>query len=77
MTSGGMQECRQSTAALTRKKRGVDETINDDQTPSTSDNKLQTNLTKVFRDANSTLTVWYPNELLDRNYSLSKYDLIA
>ena len=66
VTSGRMQECRRSTEALTRKKRGVDE--KNEQTPTTaSDNEPQTNLTKVIRDANSTLTVWYPSELLDRN----------
>jgi len=68
MMSGRLQDCHQPVAtALTRHRRGADQT--DEATLTTSDDKRRTT---TFRDTNATLTVWYPSELLDRNYRLSE-----
>jgi len=61
-----MQDCRRSAMALTRNKRDVG--VTNEPSLTTSDDELHT---KIFRDANSSLTVWYPSELLDRHYRLS------
>jgi len=63
MRSHCVQDCRRSRAALTRKKRGTDK--QNESALTKSDDKPQT---KTFRDANATLTVWYPNELLDHGH---------
>ena len=65
--SGGKQDCGHSTAALARNRRGADETATE-ATSSEDDEQddAAARRTKTFRDANASLTVWYPSELLQR-----------
>jgi len=74
------QDCRQPVSAPARSKRGVDDddddetneamtstTDDDDDDDDEEDEEEEAGQwTKTIRDANASLTVWYPSELIHR-----------